>query len=250
MKKYFPKIAEKHFAKTFNILGKDKNMYKEGVYIIRPVGKEVGYGQDIEYVINKKEFDAVVNKYKNNKKYSKVIASEYIQPLLLYNNKKFHIRVHILFLNNQGKITWSTNLHGTIIPAKSDFINDDYSNFDIHDTHSCPYNIFFPEEFNYGKENTEKVLSQMELILSKVAEIIKPHLKCFSESNNCFEVFGIDFMIKKDFTVVLIEVNETYGFSSENKNEYNTEEGRKVWCMYIKEFVNWIYDNGIAPIYD
>ena len=57
-------------------------------------------------------------------------------------------------------------------------------------------------------------------------------------------------MIKKDFTVVLIEVNETYGFSSENKNEYNTEEGRKVWRMYIKEFVNWIYDNGIAPIYD
>ncbi len=249
MKKYFPEIAEKHFAKTFNILGKDKNMYKEGVYIIRPVDIGVGYGQDIEYVINKKEFDAVVNKYKKNKKYKKIIASEYIQQLLLFENKKFNIRVYILFLNNNGKITWSNNLHGRIRPAKSDFINDDYNNFDIHDTHSSPYNIFFPEKFNYGKENTEKVLSQMELILSKVAEIVIPYLKCFPESKNCFEVFGIDFMVKNDFTVILIEINDTYGFYSDNKNEYDTEEGRKEWRIYVKEFIRWIYDNGIAPVY-
>jgi hypothetical protein len=110
-------------------------------------------------------------------------------------------------------------------------------------------NIFFPEEFNFGKENTEKVLLQMELILSKVAEIVKPHLKCFTESNNCFEVFGIDFIVKDDFTVILIEINEKYGFSNYNNNEYDTEERRKEWRLYVKEFVNWIYDNGIALVY-
>lgn len=252
MKKQFPEIADKHMAKTFNILGKDKNMYKDGVYIIRPVGKEVGSGEGIEYVSNKKEFEAVINKYKKNSKYRKIIASEYIQPLLLYDNKKFHIRVHMLFLNNRGNITWSTNLHGTGRHAKYDFINGEYNNLEIHDTHAktTSRNIFFPEDFNFGKENTEKVIYQMEVILSKVAEIIKPHLKCFSESKNCFEIFGIDFIIKKDFTVVLIEVNDTYGIFNENKNEYITEEGNKIWRSYIKKFVSWIYDNGIAPIYD
>lgn len=157
----------------------------------------------------------------------------------------------MLFLNNRGNITWSTNLHDSIWYSKLDFVNSDYHNLDIHGSHHrhTLYDIFFPEDFNFGKENTEKVLSQIELILSKVAEIVKTYLKCYPESNNCFEVFGIDFMIKKDFTVMLIEVNEGYGFCSENKNEYDTEEGRKVWRLYIKEFIRWIYDNGINPVY-
>ena len=251
MKKQFPEIAEKHMAKTFNILKKDLKI-KDGVYIIRPVSKSVGFGEAIEYVSNKKEFDNVVNKYKNNNKYKKIIASEYIQPLLLYNKKKIHIRVHMLFLNNHGKITWSTNLHGRIMYAKKEFIYSDYHDLEIHDTHgkSTFHNIFFPEEFNYGKENTEKVLLQMEMILSKVAEIIKPYLKCFTESNNCFEVFGIDFMIKDDFTVILIEINDNYGIPNDNKNEYDTEQGKELWNIYIKKFVKWIYDNGIAAVYD
>jgi hypothetical protein len=258
MKKQFPEIADKHMAKTFNILGTDKDIYKDGVYIIRPVGKDVGSGEGIEYVSNKKEFEAVVNKYKKNNKhksenmYKKVIASEYILPLLLYNNKKFHIRVHMLFLNNKGKITWSTNLHGRILCAKKEFVDNDYHNLEIHDTHGrySTRNIYFPEEFNYGKENTEKVLSQMEMILSKVAENVKPHLKCFPESKNCFEVFGIDFMVKKDFTVMLIEVNDNYGFPSFPLTNRNDKENNRLWLLHVKEFVKWIYDYGIAPVYE
>ena len=157
----------------------------------------------------------------------------------------------MLFLNNKGKITWSTNLHGTIRNAKLNFIEGDYHNFEIHDTHakSTSNFIFFPEDFNFEKKNLEKVISQIELILSKIAEIIKIHLKCYSESNNCFEVFGIDFMIKKDFTVILIEINDNYGFHNENKNEYDTEESRRIWRIYIQKFVRWIYENGIAPVY-
>jgi len=263
MKKEYPEIAEKHMAKTFNILkikddtNNSTTKTSDGIYIIRPVGKSVGSGEGIEYITNKNELSNIINKYKNNTKYSKVIASEYIQPLLLYNNKKFHIRVHILFLNNHGKITWSTNLHGRIFCARTDFINGNYHNLEIHDTHGrySARNIYFPEEFNYGKENTEKVLSQMELILSKVVEMIKTNLKCFPESINCFEVFGIDFMVKNDFTVILIEVNDDVGNPSFpldnqlNKEDVNYEENNRLWLLYVKEYVNWIYYNGIEPVY-
>ena len=250
MKKQFPEIAEKHMAKTFNILKNDINI-KDGIYIIRAVGKSVGSGEGVEYVTNKKELETVINKYKNSNKYKKVIASEYIQPLLLYNNKKFHIRVHILFLYNKGKITWSTLLHGRILCAKTDFINSDYHNLEMHDTHGrySTRNIYFPEEFNYGKENTEKVLLQMEMILSKVAEIVKPHLKCFTESNNCFEVFGIDFMIKDDFTVMLIEINDDAGTPSFPIGNFENEENNRLWRISVKEYVRWVYDNAIAPVY-
>ena len=252
MKKQFPKIVDEHMAKTFNIFGKNRHIYKKGVYIIKPVGKAVGSGEGIEYVSNKKEFEAVVNKYKSGNIYKKIIMSEYIQPLLLYEKKKFHIRVHILFLNNKGKITWSTNLHGRIFCARKEFVDKDYYNLEIHDTHGrySKRNVYFPEEFNYGKENTEKVLLQMEMILSKVAEIVKPHLNCYPESNNCFEVFGIDFMVKKDFTVMLIEVNDNYGAMSFPLNNRDDEENNRLWLLYVKEYVKWIYDNGIAPVYD
>ena len=90
----------------------------------------------------------------------------------------------------------------------------------------------------------------MEMILSKVAQIIKPHLKCFSESNNCFEVFGIDFMIKDDFTVILIEINDEVGNPSFPIGNYKNKENNNLWHLYIKKYVNWIYNNGIEPIYN
>ena len=100
------------------------------------------------------------------------------------------------------------------------------------------------------KKNTENVLSQMEMILSKVAEIVKPYLKCFKESKNCFEVFGIDFMIKDDFTVILIEVNDDAGNPSFPIDNRDNEENNKLWLVYVKEYVKWVYDKGIAPVYD
>jgi hypothetical protein len=253
MKKQFPEIADVHMARTFNILGTNdgKGGGKDGVYIIRPVGKSVGSGEGVEYVSNKKELEVVINKYKSGNKYKKVIASEYIQPMLLYNNKKFNIRVYILFLNNKGNITWSTSLHGRIFCAKKEFVDRDYHNLEIHDTHGrySTRNVYFPEEFNYGKENTEKVLLQMEMILSKVAEIVKPHLNCYPESNNCFEVFGIDFMVKKDFTVILIEVNDNAGIPSFPIDNHDNEENNRLWLVYVKKYVKWVYDRGIAPVY-
>jgi hypothetical protein len=80
--------------------------------------------------------------------------------------------------------------------------------------------------------------------------IVKPHLKCFSESKNCFEIFGIDFMITKDFTVILIEVNDNYGIPSFPLDNRDDEENNRLWLLHVKEFVKWIYDNGIAPVYE
>jgi hypothetical protein len=249
MVKHNVEIANKHMAKTFNILKKNNNI-KDTVYIIRAVGKSVGSGEGVEYVSNKNELELVINKYKNNNKYKKIIASEYINNLLLYDNKKFHIRVHILFLYHNGKISYSTNLHGRILCAKKNFVNSNYDDLEIHDTHGrfSKRNIYFPEEFNYGKENTNKVLSQMELILSNVAEIINPHLKCFDTSQNCFEVFGIDFMIEKDFNVILIEINDEAGNPSFPIGNKEDIENNRLWFLHIKDYVKWIYDNAISKV--
>lgn len=250
MNKLFPDIAKKHMAETINLY--DLKNTKDLVYIIRPVGEQIGSGEGIEIIKNNKELEEVKNRYMLQKKYKNIIASKYITKPLLYNKKKFHIRVHILFLYNNKEFSYSINLHGRIFCAQKEYINDNYNNLQIHDTHGrySTRNIYFPEEFNYGKENTDKVLSQMNLILSKVVEIYKPYIKCYEKTKNCFEIFGIDFMIEEDFNVILIEINDTFGIPSFPYNKANdTPENNKLWLLHVKEYVKWVYDNSISKIF-
>ena len=255
MNKLFPDIAKKHMAETIDIF--DLKNIKDSVYIIRPVGQEVGSGEGIEIIRNNKELEEVQNKYMLQNFYKNIIASKYIINPLLYGKKKFHIRVHMLFLYNNQELSYSINLNGRIWYARKEYINHNYNNLEIHDTHAryTARNIYFPEEFNYGKENTDKVLSQMNLILSKVVEIYKPYIKCFEGAENCFEVFGIDFMVEDDFNVILIEINDTYGLPplpyNNNEESDNSSFMRKVkWISFIRGYVKWIYDNAISKIFN
>jgi hypothetical protein len=162
----------------------------------------------------------------------------------------------MLFLYNNQELSYSINLNGRIWYARKEYINDNYNNLEIHDTHAryTERNIYFPEEFNYGKKNTDKVLSQINLILSKVVEIYKPYAKCYRDTENCFEVFGIDFMVEDDFNVILIEINDTLGLPplpyNNNEDTDNNSFMRKVdWISFIREYVKWIYDNAISKIF-
>ena len=90
----------------------------------------------------------------------------------------------------------------------------------------------------------------MNLILSKVVEIYKPYIKCYEKTKNCFEIFGIDFMIEDNFNVILIEINDTFGIPSFPYNKANdTIENNRLWLSHVKEYVKWIYDNAISKIF-
>jgi hypothetical protein len=90
----------------------------------------------------------------------------------------------------------------------------------------------------------------MNLILSKVVEIYKPYIKCFEGAENCFEVFGIDFMVEDDFNVILIEINDCIGTPSFPYNKTNdTIKNNTLWLLHVKEYVKWIYDNSISKIF-
>jgi hypothetical protein len=250
MNKLFPDIVKKHMSETINLY--DLKTTKNLVYIIRPVGKEVGSGENIEIIKNNKELEGIKNRYILQRNYKNIIASRYITNPLLYDNKKFHIRVHILFFYNNKDFSYSINLNGRIFCAEREYTSDNYFDLQIHDTHGrySIKNIYFPQEFNYGKENTDKVLSQMNLILSKVVEIYKPYIKCFKGAENCFEVFGIDFMVEDDFNVILIEINDCIGTPSFPYNKANdTSENNRLWLLHVKEYVKWIYDNSIGKIF-
>ena len=56
-------------------------------------------------------------------------------------------------------------------------------------------------------------------------------------------------MIKDDFTVMLIEINDDVGNPSFPIDNYEDKENNRLWHLFIKKFVDWIYNKGIEPIY-
>ena len=207
------------------------------VYIVKPAGHGACAGVGVTVVTNDRELEEARNTL--SKRFKNIIVSEYIKNPLLYEGKKCHIRMYILINSN---LTWSFWERGVIITANLPYKKGDWTNKDIHDTHfkSTSKDLYFPEDILPTKKY-EHVYNQMELILSAVSEIVKQHVKCYDESVNCCEVFGVDFMITDDYTVKLIEINAEAGYTmKDTKNEKF-----KAFCS---AYFDWFYKESLIPV--
>ena len=248
MIKYQYNIAQKYLMKTNKL--KDIDNINDKVLIIRPIGPGAGGGNDVYVVDTNEDFIKIKNKLQ---KYKDVIATEYIQnPLLLENieYKKFHLRMYFLVTNNNNNnntIKWYLFNKGKIITAEVPYKNEDFTNPKIHDTHfkSTFVNRYFPEDLKLSNDITENILLQMYQCLEGAYNIIKNHVKCYDESKNCFEVFGVDFMITDDYKVKLIEINARHDYGVNDMNKENKEG----FIKFNEDFFNWIYINAIQPIF-
>ena len=65
-------------------------------------------------------------------------------------------------------------------------------------------------------------MKQIKKIFRDVAKCIDA--KCYSESKECFEVFGADLMIDENFKVILIEVNTKIGLGTYQGDKVNINQ--------------------------
>lgn len=233
------------------------------IYIARPVG---GYeGKGIKNLTNQKDFDEYKNNFElikqkilnNNLNLSEkkiwekgVILSKYITNPLLFNNKKFHIRTYLMIskIKHSKKNIffwkWSFFHQGKILTAQDDYINDNWENKLIHDTHikSTQDDFYFPQDLHLNKNIENNIIHQMENVCLEIFNIVKiSNIKTFNEVVNSFEVLGLDFMILNDYTVKILEVNNKLGYGVINQD---TDKVNK----FSFDFFNWIYLNGIKPL--
>ena len=237
MKKYFPDIEKKHFAETVDFLSMKTT--NNNVYIIKPANSSGGI--DIHVIKNNEELDKV--KKLLLPKYTQIIASKYITNPLLYDNKKFHMRVYFIILLNNNVATYHIYLNNIIFTAKINFINDDYSNKEIHDTHrkSTPQPIFF-DDLDLSDDIKKNIQNQINYITKYCVEIFKKNiLKCYDEFDSCFHFYGADFMVTTDYVVKLLEINK--------RPQYNHYNINPTFIDYLNKLYNWIYDTIIKPIF-
>ncbi len=241
LKKYFPKNYLKFTQNSFELT--NNTQYKEGVYIVRPVLEKItkaqpGRCKDIYVYNNYDTFKIAKNVLL---KYDQILVSEYLKNPLLFNNKKFILRVYLLYGIINNKHITSVFEEANIFTAKDDFINDKYFDNTIHTTRIIytENDYLFPNDFTNSNINncinSNIIYNNICSICNKLAFILKKNVKLMDNTQNGFYIFGLDFILDDNFNVLLIECNRNPSFGI-FKDELNMN-------IFHDKIIDWLYKN-------
>jgi hypothetical protein len=232
---------KKYFIETFPINDFKKYHFPK-YYILRP-NDSLG-GKDIIYINTQQELQEAINFYKHNRNYkgniygNEVIASPYITNLLLFQGKKFHLRMYYILSCINGIINYNLMDNYRIYTAKEKFNMEPPFSTLKHDTHSKSTEKFYTFKKDFNKNNlgidieiTENIKNNIfnssykicgiltKMILEKTGADKIPSKILFNNQQNGYFIFGIDMFITNDFEPILIECNEQPGFSPKFSKE-------------------------------
>jgi hypothetical protein len=207
---------------------------KNKIYIFKPVTGMAG--SDIKVFENFNDCEKYINEI--IEKYSKMwknkepikqknrlwVLQEYIQnPLLITKNNekyKFHIR-HFFIYQPDPHPKYYKKI-GKVALAEKPYINGNWDDPKIHDTHFHSFDkyLFTTEDTNISDNQIENINSQIDEFYKILIKIIDA--KCYSETKNCLELSGIDFMITDKLELKILEINFGIGLGQnliQNKKE-------------------------------
>ena len=251
----YPEACKKYMAQTWeldtflndDIFAKNKNK----TYIVRPVGKGAFSGKDIVRFDNEVKLKEVKKLYidKDGKsKYDSVIVSEYVTNPMLYTGRKFHLRTYFLISMINGKYkTYFYNIY-ELFTAKNPYNNRNYDDKDVHDTHfgSTNGDILCPRDLDTLLKPVfgEKIYPNMENCMSYISELMKGYAKPYEQAENAFEVFGCDFLVKDNYDVILMEINDKTGFTM------NNVENKRTFSSIYLSVINNMLKSSLWPVYN
>jgi hypothetical protein len=232
MKSYIINAAQ--VLKSPNMLTKYKNLFsnksKQFIYILKPVS---GYSGANTYIIKtfnelRQNMKSIVHTAKWARQwekgsdfYKEWVLQEYLDDPLLYNNPvdaqkyKFHIRHYFIFRPYPEKSFFLRK--GLIATGLKPYLQSDYSNKDIHDTH---FHGRDGEHFPNDLHLTQNILIDIYKQIAELYDIINKYLQkyanCYPEYTQCFSIFGADLMLTRDYKIKILELNGSPGFADEH----------------------------------
>jgi len=218
----------KHFITTSTLTEYGKN-FIPGVYILRPI--HGSGGSDILYINNNKELDYarkfyLIKKYIDNDKnlFDQITISKLITNLLLFKNRKFHLRVYFMIAILEGEISSFVLETAKILTAKKPYNLDLPLSKDVHDTHmdSTDADYFFPKDLDIPENNKATIMLGIRKIAKYLTNILigscnnKPKTILFEKQENGYNIFGMDILVSQDLEPILVECNKTPGMGCKN----------------------------------
>lgn len=257
-------ILETHAINAYTIMNKPNQLQKyKSLFIEKPLAKTYilkpvsGFsGANIDIITT---YDELVTKMNIHIKkwgkgwrsgsnyYKEWILQEYLADPLLFKNRedgneyKFHLRHYFIFRPGTNKSFFLKK--GLMATGLKPYTQGDWLNKDIHDTHfHGREGEKFPTALNLSNAIINKLYKQLYELYSIINKILKSKGKCFAESRNCFELFGADLMITKDYTIKILEFNYSPGLAYEDQ-EYVPAEKKSV----IENIMSVIVDGYFLP---
>ena len=209
-------------------------------YIIRPAAGRKGMG--IQLAKSKYEVKTLADKFrpavlireaKNKRIYSFVaakhydaIVSRYIMKPMLLNKRVFHIRAYLILSVITGKFQAYMVKKGRMLTAAEPFDIKRADEKKIRDSHldTTPTDYLFPDDLKLTKSQEADIMRQARLIMRQVSAVLEPTVSCYPGIDNCFGIYGVDFMISREYKrpkLMLIEINGTdSGFTSKTPDRH------------------------------
>lgn len=222
------------FKPDSNINDFKKLFEKEKILILRPTW---GFARKSILIFNdfhkfKKFMETEgYNEMKNaNIKRSQSIDEHYILNRFieghLYNGYVYNFRVFMLvsLIDNNYYCSYINNhiVHLGDIPyneGKDNINTDNVKGLISGSTNDVMFDKYLK---SLTKEQGDYIMKQIDYIVRVLFHIIKKYkyMKVYENYKNGYEIYGIDFIVKQDFQVILVEMNDKTGFESYNDITY------------------------------
>ena len=79
------------------------------------------------------------------------------------------------------------------------------------------------------------VNKQLEEIARAAYNILSSSIDFYPESKKGYEIFGVDILVRSDYSIVLLEINDKVGYHSQGPI---SDEYKKLSDLYF----NWVFD--------
>ena len=232
---YFNILGSKRTGETQTIDIPETFNSGKNMWIIKPIN--LNRGRCIQVLKNTQEIIDYLEKIKNmkqiqtsensNVKCEHIILQKYLEKPLLYQGRKFDIRIWILLIANQENFVYifkqghlkatcsefdinSTSLYIHLTNYSVQKHNDDFSKKEIGN--EIPYKSFQDEldKTNSGKNFIKDIYPQIVYIIRLAIGATKAKIN-YHRNNYCFEIFGCDFIIDEKYKPYLLEINTNPG---------------------------------------
>ena len=225
---YFRVNLVKRVGRTQKMVIPKSNYVGKNLWLLKRInlnrGREIKVLSDIGTILNE------IKASKNEKKYNYLIIQKYIEAPFLYDRRKFDIRIWVLFsfLSNNYKFEVYVFKEGHLKACSEtfDLHSDDLyvhlTNYSVQKYNKNFSKIEIGNEISFetfqnkldqrgdGKNFKKDVFPKIVKIIAYSANASKNKINILSRKN-CFEIFGYDFILDKNFEPFLLEINTNPG---------------------------------------